>query len=377
MAKADYRHRETYNGVKIDLTAPSQRKLDEKVRQRKNEIDEGISHSTKIPTVKAWGDKWLEVYKKPHIVNKSYNTYKNLLEKYIYPHIGVLPLDTVTNIDLREIILSQSGRSKSHVSHLRCTITGMFKEAQYNKLIKDNPAIGLQIPDDVTEGTHRPLTAAEEKAFFVVCETHYLGLFLLIMYYCGLRPSEIAALKWKDYDKDKSVLHVRAAIASGTREEKSTKTKSGDRYIPVPEVLTAKLNAVIGTPEDNIVHDLQGRVMTDDRFFKYFEFFRRLWDIEMGAEVKNHKVITSKFAEPMSSYCLRHTYCTNLLRAGVPITTAKYLMGHKDIRMVDRVYGHHTDDQTETARILLNSFFNTKVGTNVGTGDTQQQNDSE
>ncbi|WP_420908839.1 tyrosine-type recombinase/integrase [Flintibacter muris] len=31
------------------------------------------------------------------------------------------------------------------------------------------------------------------------------------------------------------------------------------------------------------------------------------------------------------SYCLRHTFCTDLQRAGVPLNVAKKLMGHSDV----------------------------------------------
>jgi integrase len=39
-------------------------------------------------------------------------------------------------------------------------------------------------------------------------------------------------------------------------------------------------------------------------------------------------------------YSLRHTYCTDGLANGVPIATMAELMGHKDIKMIQRHYGH-------------------------------------
>ncbi|WP_315680654.1 tyrosine-type recombinase/integrase [Streptococcus mutans] len=42
----------------------------------------------------------------------------------------------------------------------------------------------------------------------------------------------------------------------------------------------------------------------------------------------------------MSSTGLRHSYCSLLLAKGVDIWAVAKLMGHKDIQMLIKVYGH-------------------------------------
>jgi site-specific recombinase XerD len=53
-------------------------------------------------------------------------------------------------------------------------------------------------------------------------------------------------------------------------------------------------------------------------------------------------------------YCLRHTYCTDLQRAGVPLNIAKYLMGHNDISVTANIYTHTTDDDINSAAKKIN-----------------------
>jgi integrase len=367
MSRASVRYKKTYNGVRIDLTAPDQDELDEKVRQYKNRIDAGLHVKSAMPTVETWGRMWLETYKKPKIAPKNYTNQDAICRNYIYPAIGKVRICDVTNIALHQILLSQAGMSKSHVSHIRSVLTDMFKQARINRYINDDPSFGLYIPDNVTEGTHRPLTDTETTALLALCEKHYLGLIILTLYYCGLRPSEATALQYKDYDSSTRRLHIRGAMISGTKTKGDTKTFAGNRVLPVPIPLAKKLDALASDkPDDYIFHDLQGNVLYDDRFQRYFEIFRRLWDIEMGATVKNHQVTKSKFAGPMTAYCLRHNYCTNLLRMKIPLSRAKYLMGHKDTRMVDRIYGHITDDQVSDAQQKLDEFYGEK-GTSIGT----------
>jgi hypothetical protein len=43
--------------------------------------------------------------------------------------------------------------------------------------------------------------------------------------------------------------------------------------------------------------------------------------------------------EDFSWHCLRHTFCSRLIMAGVPLKTAQELMGHKTIQMTAR-YAH-------------------------------------
>ena len=43
--------------------------------------------------------------------------------------------------------------------------------------------------------------------------------------------------------------------------------------------------------------------------------------------------------EDFSWHCLRHTFCSRLVMAGVPLKTAQDLMGHKTIQMTAR-YAH-------------------------------------
>ena len=79
-------------------------------------------------------------------------------------------------------------------------------------------------------------------------------------------------------------------------------------------------------------------------------------NIEMSAELYRNKIIKPK-VEDITAYCIRHTYCTNLQRAGIPLNVAKYLMGHEDITITASIYTHQTDDQTENAQKFINNFY--------------------
>lgn len=60
----------------------------------------------------------------------------------------------------------------------------------------------------------------------------------------------------------------------------------------------------------------------------------------MGAKVYRNQIIESKLSDDLTPYCLRHTFCTDLQKAGVPINVAKELMGHSDISITANIYTH-------------------------------------
>ena len=55
-------------------------------------------------------------------------------------------------------------------------------------------------------------------------------------------------------------------------------------------------------------------------------------------------------------YCLRHTYCTDLQAAGVPINVARELMGHASISTTAEIYTHGSAESFEDAREKLNQL---------------------
>ena len=360
----------TLDGKKYDLLAKTEKELEAKIDNIKFDSRTGNTINSPNMTVATWANEWLEVYKKPVIIEKSYNLYKTHIKTYINPEIGNMRISEIQPVHLQKILSSQAGMSFSHVSHVKNAITGMFKAAHHNGYINKDPSINLLMPAS-TKGTHRCITEEEEQILFKVCETHYFGLYPLLMYHCGIRPGECAALLRSDIDLESKLLYVSKALESQTRKVKTPKTKSGIREIPIPDDFIDILSDKIKDKalDGYILTTGEGNVCTGKYLHDCWQNIKRHMNIESGAEMKRNKIIEPKVADDFTPYCLRHTYCTNLQRAGVPLNVAKYLMGHNDIKMVANIYGHQTDDQTEAARTSLNTYFSHKKAPKNGTGN--------
>lgn len=77
------------------------------------------------------------------------------------------------------------------------------------------------------------------------------------------------------------------------------------------------------------------------------EILRRIGDGNLKATQRSLVVIHGEdpvLFSQLQPYCLRHTYCTDLQRAGVSLNVAKYLMGHSNISVTANIYTHTTED---------------------------------
>lgn len=78
--------------------------------------------------------------------------------------------------------------------------------------------------------------------------------------------------------------------------------------------------------------------------------------IEMGDEIYRNEIIKSMVPDDFFLYNLRHTFCTDLQSAGVPINVARELMGHSSIEVTSKIYMHHSDLSMADALEKMNRF---------------------
>jgi len=81
----------------------------------------------------------------------------------------------------------------------------------------------------------------------------------------------------------------------------------------------------------------------------------RLMNIEMGCKIYRNQLIPPlPLSEDLTTYCLRHTFCTNLAKQGVNMKTAQYMMGHSSITITADIYTHTDTIMLKSAAELIN-----------------------
>ncbi len=241
-----------------------------------------------------------------------------------------------------------------YLTKLRATMRGIFKRACVSRLIPYNPAEYLELPAS-KNGTHRSITAKERSLILQLAETHYAGLWVKTMLYCGLRPGETLALCWRHIDFKKKILRVEQAMKAHSSKIGTPKTEAGVRIIPIPTSLLQDFIAAKRSPLEPVFVKVQSSKPHDrTSMLRMWKNFKRELNILGGAKVYRNQITVPSIAHDLVPYCLRHTYCTDLQDAGVPINVAKYLMGHSDISTTGNIYTHTTEAALKDAAKKIN-----------------------
>ncbi|MDA8227597.1 MAG: tyrosine-type recombinase/integrase [Desulfitobacterium hafniense] len=344
-----------YEGKRYEATGKSQKEADQKAAIKKDKLKRGEVGITGNMTVERWATEWLETYKMPVVGEGQYKNYLSHVKGVIIPAIGNLKLKDVKDIHLQKILNSRIGKSKYDLAKLRITIKAIFKKAYSSKLIFHNPAEDLELPA-AEEGTHRKITDYEREKILTLAETHRAGLWIKTLLYTGMRPAETIALEWRHIDFDKQLIHVEQAVKAATNDIGAPKSKSGIRDIPIQAKLLPSLIKACGSPfEPVFIQPVTRKHHTKTSMRCWWNSFKRALNISMGAKLYRNKIIISAVAPDLTPYCLRHTFCTDLQDAGVPINMARYLMGHADISTTARIYTHTTEKAIQDAAKKMNA----------------------
>lgn len=372
--KADYQYVRKYfsfEGRTYEVCGATEEEALAKKLRKLQQLEAGLVKSDS--TVERWAAVWYGTYVKHRkITAKSKAMYKGILDREIVPAIGKVKLAKVTPLRLQQLLNAHAGESSSGVGKLRMVIKALFKRAWLNRLIPFDPSEGLELPE-TTQNGHRSLTEAERAALIAVAslpdfhgKPNRSGCWLMLMLRCGLRPGETAALKKENVDLDGRTVHIVEAQESGSRREKAPKTAAGVRDVPIPEDLAPWLERQLKADASPWLFTQKDKKtpLSETSMRRRWETVKKYMDLKMGAKFESIKmegarrhtlVITeSALAEDLDLYDLRHTYCTDLERAGVPINVAKVLMGHKDIATTANIYTHASAESTDAARALIN-----------------------
>lgn len=322
----------TYNGKRYEARGKTAKEAERKLAEKLQAAKAGELSGDM--TVDSWFQEWMETYKEPIGLQASVlATYHRNYRLHVKPTIGSRKLRDVKDAHLQRILNTVAkDNGKALVDKVRVLIHGMFRQARISRLIPYDPSEGLITPR-AEEGHRRSLTEMERTKLLRTAETHPRGLWILTMLYTGMRPGETAALTWSAVDFQNNEIHITQAREAGTRTVKGPKTAAGVRDIPMRPELRAKLMAAKGEPFALVFPAASDGPAAGSVMARWWDSFSK----------------AAGLPDDLTAYCLRHTFCTDLQAAGVPINVAKDLMGHTDISTTANIYTHRVQSTLHDA----------------------------
>lgn len=346
----------TYEGVRYYAEGKTEKEAELNREIMKKELEDGKKQISRDMTVSAWCDEWVSTYKDGMVNKRQLADIRAVIRNFIEPDLGYMRLSRIKPIHLQKVLNGTGDYSASYIRKIYQILCGVFRTAYMNDLILDDVTKALVIPKGKGKHDRRAITDHERELTLKAAETSRGGLFILVMLYCGLRPGEVQALRWNNIDLSRKILHVTEAVkADGSVG--APKSSAGIRDVPIPDQLYDRLARTEHGPFDLLVTNTKGEMLTKTSTTDLWREFRR--DMEALTE-KNG--VRELLAEDLTMYCYRHTYCTDLQAAGVPINVAKELMGHSSISLTARIYTHRSEKAFNNAAELINRHHSVTEG---------------
>jgi integrase len=341
----------TYQGKRYEVGADTQEGLYAALAARKHELEVGVVDSGTL--VIDWIRRYVDVYKRPHVSEKTLSDIESYFRLYVTPEIGYMRIGAVKPVHCQAVMNSMIGKSGSYIKKVHFYMSAMFESAINDGLILTNPAKRVTRPSG-RDGRRRAITAHEREILLRACETSPYGLWALFMLYTGAMPSETARVQWQHIDMEN-----RRVFIDGT------KTSYRKRWVPMVEALHERFAECRREPFGYVFTNEAGRPLTDANLRRRWNMIRREMNLLMGCRTDYGKtkrlVPPYPLAADFTAYCLRHTYATDLRDAGVDITVAMHYMGHSSTKMLEQVYVHQTDYAFNDSRAKIEAFHASDV----------------
>ncbi len=276
---------------------------------------------------------------------KTYRIREQSLKKF-YKFLGN---KEVARVGKKEVFAFKKHLAKTHSTgsintYIRhCSAAFSFLVEDENNNITRNPFLGQQVPGPSGKFAGARYYTDEEQrridqhlAAWPVSWHYFSVMFSLLS---GARVGGVLNANHKRMYQDGGIWMIEI-------QEKGSKT----RDVPIPQYLMGMIEQRIEKMHSPELPDIIGKVISNRDIAPYLQRAAEgflVWEV-MSEE--NGDSVTRMFARHLkrlhlhgSFHWLRHSYAKNYLDAGGDMATLSELLGHSDIRITYKHYGHITN----------------------------------
>lgn len=284
------------------------------------------------------------------VKESTYANYAMKLQKHILPQFSGMRYGELTAHNLSDFIRQklQSGLSEKYVSDIVVVMksAARFGSKNYNY---PNRIEFVALPKALGK-VEKPLLNRDEQQRLregLLRDQTPSNVGILLASATGIRIGELCALKWSDFDFEKSIMTVKQTVQRVCNVEKngthlvisSPKSSSSFRQIPLPDFILPIITAA-RTADDCYV--LSGtRKLVEPRTLQYrFKSFLKQLSLP---QVSFHK--------------LRHQFATRCVELGFDVKTLSEILGHHSVEVTLNRYVHSSiERKRDCMRLFSNSI---------------------
>jgi integrase len=281
---------------------------------------------------------WLENVHKSQLRFSTYLNYKKHV-KLIVAHLGNIWLQKLTAQQVQNFLSKRlsEGISPKYVRETRAVLHLALSHAVKWGYLSKNVCEVVTRPR-VPKHEMVPLTLEQAQCFREHIQGHRLEMLITTAVVTGMRRGELLSLRWSDIDFTRKILQVRHTVdrfSGYGYVQGEPKSDAGLRVIRLPDFLVEMLKR---HQEKQLERKTQRENWENHDLV--FPNLRGgyLHPSHMGEAFK--KLLERAGLPLIRFHDLRHSAATILLSMGVNIKVIQELLGHSDIAITLRVYGH-------------------------------------
>ena len=343
----DYRYTDSHGKVRC-IYAKTLEDLRKKEATIQRDLADGIDYAAGEILVADLVDRYMSLKRDiGHNTKRAYGTVINRIKE---SEFGQMKVRNVKLSDAKRfyIDLHDTGSKRNTISIYHSVLRPTFEMAVDDDMIRKNPfkfKVADIIPDDAVKRT--ALTKQQQENYLRFIQENGQDNYyddIVILMGTGLRVSELYGLTKKDVDFKKRLIFIDHQLCRTAEKPyfvKSPKTSSGVRCIPMSDVVYMALKRVVANRQPPTVE-----LLVDG--YSSFLFLDKagmpkvamhLENYMRGMQKKMERIYGKSFPR-VTPHVLRHTFCTNMQRAGIDVKSLQYLMGHSNVSVTLDVYTH-------------------------------------
>lgn len=336
----------------------------EELRKKEADIQkdtlDGIDNAAGEITVVQLVDKYMNLRR--DLKQNTQRAYGSGINRIKASSFGQRKIKTVKKSDAMSFLISlhDEGLKQNTVSIVHNILRPAFEMAVDDDSIRKNPfkfKLADIIPNDAYKRT--ALTNAQQKVYLSFvrdygADNYYDDIEILLN--TGLRVSELYGLTKADIDFSNRRIHINKQLCRTAEKPyfiTEPKTKSGIRYIPMSDQVYLALHRVL---EKRVTPKVE--MLVDG--YAGFLFLDKDGKPKVGMHLQNYMRLMQRKIEKaygnsiprVTPHVLRHTFCSNMAKAGMDAKSLQTVMGHSNISVTYDVYTHLDYESVEKA------FFN-------------------
>ncbi len=343
----DYRYTDSHGKVRC-IYAKTLEDLRKKEAAIQRDLADGIDYAAGEISVADLVDRYMSLKRDiGHNTKRAYGTVINRIKE---SEFGQMKVRNVKLSDAKRfyIDLHDTGSKRNTISIYHSVLRPTFEMAVDDDMIRKNPfkfKVADIIPDDAVKRT--ALTKQQQENYLRFIQENGQDNYyddIIILMGTGLRVSELYGLTKKDVDFKKRLIFIDHQLCRTAEKPyfvKSPKTSSGVRCIPMSDVVYMALKRVVANRQpptvELLVDGYSGFLFLDKagmpKVAMHLENYMR------GMQKKMERIYGKSFPR-VTPHVLRHTFCTNMQRAGIDVKSLQYLMGHSNVSVTLDVYTH-------------------------------------